>query len=329
LPTISSIGAFVADPTYTFTIFTSTRNRAHTLHRPFEALKAQTFRDFEWLVIDNGSTDGTTELIERYAAEADFPIRYYWQEDAGKQGSMNRAVKIARGALFVTLDSDDGIVPTALERLVANWESIPAGSRDRFTGVTALCLDEHGALVGTRFPFDPTDSDSREIRYRYKVRGEKWGFQRTDVLRKHLLPDIPGYRGLIPFSTIWSEIARSYKTRYVNEGLHVYWQDQEVRLSRPTAWSDDALGSMIEAGSIVRHDVAFFRDDPIAFVIMAIKYSRSAFHSGVGIREQWVEMDNLPARMLWVATLPAGWLVHWLERFGLASVVHRIRLLFA
>jgi hypothetical protein len=138
-----------------------------------------------------------------------------------------------------------------------------------------------------------------------------------------------GFGGVLGLWLFWWVFVGWYLCGLVNEGLHVYWQDQEVRLSRPTAWSDDALGSMIEAGSIVRHDVAFFRDDPIAFVIMAIKYSRSAFHSGVGIRQQWVEMDNLPARMLWVATLPAGWLVHWLERFGLASVVHRIRLLFA
>jgi glycosyltransferase involved in cell wall biosynthesis len=314
---------------HTFTVFTSTRNRAHTLDRPFESLRAQTFRDFEWIVIDNGSTDGTTELMDRYRAEADFPIRYFWQEDAGKQGSMNRAVGLAEGALFVTLDSDDGCVPTALERFKYHWDSIPPDERDRFTGVTVLCLDEHGRLVGTPFPDDPTDSDSREIRYRYKVKGEKWGFQRTEVLRDHLLPTIPGYRGLIPFSTIWSEIARAYKTRYVNEGLHIYWQDQEVRLSKPTAWSDDALGSMLEAESIVRNDVGFFADAPKDFVIMGIKYSRSAFHSGIGIRKQWTAMANGPARALWAATLPAGWLAHRLERIGFAAQVRRIRLFFA
>ena len=318
-----------ADPSpthHTFTVFTSTRNRAHTLDRPFRSLQAQTFRDFEWLVVDNGSTDGTAELIERFKAEADFPIRYFWQEDQGKQGSMNRAVQLADGKLFLTLDSDDGCVPDALERFKYHWDSIPGSIRDGFTGVTALCFDEHGELVGTRFPDDPTDSDSREIRYRYKVEGEKWGFHRIEVLREHPLPTVAGYQGLIPFSLMWSEIARSYKTRYVNEGLHIYWQDQQVRLSHPTGWSDDAYGSMLESGSIVANDIGYFTVAPKAFTIMAIKYSRSAFHSRVGVREQWRVIDDPRARALWLATLPAGWLVHRLERMGLAAPIRRIRL---
>ncbi len=313
-------------PGHTFTVFTSTRNRAHTLDRPFRSLMAQTFRDFEWLIVDNESTDGTAETVERFKAEADFPIRYFWQEDAGKQGSMNRAVKLADGEFFLTLDSDDGCVPDALERFKYHWDSIPPAEREAFTGVTVLCNDEHGSLVGSRFPNDPTDSDSREIRYRYHVTGEKWGFHRTAVLRAHPLPDVPGYRGLIPFSLMWSEIARSYKTRYVNEGLHVYWQDQQVRLSHPTGWSDDAYGSMLEAGSIVANDVGFFSVAPKAFTIAAIKYSRSALHSGVGVREQWQVMSNPAARTLWLATLPAGWLIHRLERLGFAATIRRIRL---
>src|SRR6478752_7327190 len=140
-----------ADPSptcHTFTVFTSTRNRAHTLDRPFRSLQAQTFRDFEWLIIDNGSTDGTPELVARYQAEADFPIRYLWQEDAGKHGSVNRAAPIAEGAFFLILDSDDGCVPVALERFKYHWDQIPADRRARFTGVTAHCLDESGEVVG-------------------------------------------------------------------------------------------------------------------------------------------------------------------------------------
>lgn len=59
-----------------FTVFTPAYNRAHTLHRVWESLKAQTERDFEWLVVDDGSTDNTAELIAQYQREADFPVRY-------------------------------------------------------------------------------------------------------------------------------------------------------------------------------------------------------------------------------------------------------------
>jgi len=311
---------------HTFTVFTPTRNRAHTLDRPFESLKAQTFRDFEWLIIDNGSTDGTAELVERFRAEADFPMRYVTQEDAGKHGSMNRAIDLAEGELFVTLDSDDGCVPTALERLKANWDGIPAADRDRFTGVTVNCLDQYGALVGTRFPADPTDSDSREIRYRHKVKGEKWGFHRTRILRQHPFPSTPGYRGLIPPTVLWAEIGRQYKTRYVNEDLHIYWMDQAVSLSRPTSRVEDAYGGMLEAQSIVDNDVAYFPDAPLAFLVMGIKFSRSAFHSGRGIGWQFRAMTNWPARALWAASLPAGWLAYRLELLGLESYVRRLRL---
>ena len=63
-------------PSFTFTVFTATRNRAHTLPRVYESLKAQTFRDFEWLIIDNESTDGTPDLVARWQDEAPFPVRY-------------------------------------------------------------------------------------------------------------------------------------------------------------------------------------------------------------------------------------------------------------
>lgn len=312
-------------PAYAFTVFTSTRNRAHTLQRVYGSLKAQTFRDFEWLVIDNGSTDGTSELIARYGSEADFPIRYYWQDDAGKHGSQNRAVDLAQGELFVILDSDDGCIPTTLERLKYHWESIPAERRSRFSGVTGLCKDEHGRLVGTPFPNDPTDSDNREIRYRYKVTGEKWGCLRTDVLREYPLPEVPGYRGVVPPTIVWSAIARSYKTRFVNEALHIYWQDQPVSLSRASGSAEDAYGGMLENKLTINHDLEFFVDSPLAFVMAAVNYARWSFHLRTGLRSQWRNLADARARALFAATVAAGWLAYLLDTRGLSHYARRVR----
>lgn len=174
---------------HTFTVFTPTYNRAHTLSRVHDSLRAQTFREFEWLIVDDGSTDGTGELVQKWSAEADYPIRYIWQENRGKHIAFNRAAAEARGELFLVLDSDDACVPEALERFHRHWRSIPLQERPRFSALTALCVDRHGNLIGTAFPQDVLDSDSIGIRYRHKLKGEKWGFHRTEVMRRFPFPE--------------------------------------------------------------------------------------------------------------------------------------------
>ena len=174
---------------YTFTIFTPTFNRAHTLQRVYTSLAQQTYRDFEWLVMDDGSTDNTSQLIESWKGESNFQIRYYKQVNMGQGVAFNRGVEHAEGELLLVLDSDDECVPHALEQLKHHWDAIDAQQRAGFSGVSVLCMDQNGNLVGDLFPKDVMDSDPLELRYRYKVKGEKWGFQRTDVLRRYPFPE--------------------------------------------------------------------------------------------------------------------------------------------
>lgn len=79
------------------TVFTPTYNRAATLARVYESLQRQTFRDFEWLIVDDGSEDETAELVERWRSTCSFPIRYLWQPNQGKHVAFNRGVELAQG----------------------------------------------------------------------------------------------------------------------------------------------------------------------------------------------------------------------------------------
>src|SRR5260370_7766570 len=92
---------------YVFTVFTPTFNRSQTLARVYESLRLQTFRDFEWLVVDDGSADGTRELIENWQTESLFPIRYIYQENQGNPTAFTRCVRESHVALFLTLHSHD------------------------------------------------------------------------------------------------------------------------------------------------------------------------------------------------------------------------------
>ncbi len=283
------------------------------LHRVHDSLVSQTFRDFEWLIVDNSSSDGTGELVAGWQAHSGFPIRYIVQENAGVHASWNRGVAEANGELLLEIRSADTFSADALERFDALWRDIPEGERQAYSGVSVNCVDEHGRLIGTEFPQDIMDSDSSEIRFRYKVQGEKWGFQRMDVMRQFPMPIVDGYTAYVPEAIVWRAIGRQYRTRYVNERLRVYWQDQTNGVS-VSPFESRAIGGLLESEALLNEDLRWFRYDPMAFVRKAAKYSRSAFHVGRSIPTQAAALRRPGARVLWALMLPAGWLLYRRDR---------------
>ncbi|MBD1906687.1 glycosyltransferase family 2 protein [Funiculus sociatus GB2-A5] len=294
---------------YVFTAFTPTYNRAYTLHRVYESLKAQTYRDFEWLIVDDGSTDNTCELVEQWHKEADFPIRYLYQENSGKYIAWNRGVQEARGKLFLCFDSDDACVPEALERLKYHWDSIPEPRKSIFSSVVCLCEERNGKLIGTRFPQEITDSDYLEIHYKFKVKGDKWGFDKTEILSRFPFPVLKGEK-LIGESLVWNAIARNnFKTRFVNEVLKIveYLPDG---LTRTTVGSKHALGTAFAHASSLNEDIGWFRYAPLTFFRSAVHYSRFSFHVGVTILKQFEGIKTRLGKILWFVALPLGYLVY-------------------
>ena len=289
-----------------FTVFTATYNRAHTLPRLYRALQAQTFRDFEWLIVDDGSTDHTAELVAGWQREGKLPIRYVRQEHAHKKAAFNRGVALARGELFLPLDSDDACVPHALERFWFHWQSIPPDRRQGFSAVTCLCQDEQGRIVGDPFPAEVVDSDSLEMRHRFRVRGEKWGFHRTEVLRRFPFPEeLPGY---VPEDVVWMAIAREYKTRYVNEPLRIYRVAApagEEQISHALNWRAMAPGHVLWMVSILTVEWPYFRVNPQRFLWAAATLTRFLLHRGRPPEGWWRRLTG-GARLLVVALAPAG-----------------------
>ena len=304
-------------PTPTFTIFTPTYNRAHVLPRLYDSLRAQRYRDFEWLVIDNASTDGTRAIVEGWVKDADITIRYLQNEvNLGHQASWKRGIQEARGHLFFEIRSADSLFPNALERLIYHWESIPENELARFSAVSALAVDEHGQLNGTPYPRDVIDATSLSIRFRYKVKGDKFGFQRLDVLRAVPIPEIPGYTGEIPARIVWRAIGRRYETRYVNERLRVYWQDQGPGLSRPVVKWANAPGRFLDAQDLLNNDLRWLPFAPITFFRNAVAYVCSGWQTGRPPARQVAELHGVRARLLWLAALPVGTVFYLIQRYA-------------
>jgi len=287
-----------------FTVFTPSYNSARTLPRVWESLKAQTFRSFEWVIIDESSRDDTAQLVENWRKQADFPLRFFIQKKPGKHNASNMAAKLAEGELFLTLDSDDACVPNALKRFLYYWRTIPEDKRAGFSAVTGLCMDQNGNPVGGRFPYDVLDSDSLDMKYRWRVKGEKWGFQRTDVMRHFPFPEVQ-HRAL-PEGVVWSAIARRYKTRYINEALRIYWIEPKAKSMTSGKFAvTGAVGYAYWHASILNNEMDWFRFAPLDFLKSAAHFSRFSFHAGDSISTQFKTLKPF-ARILWIIMLPFG-----------------------
>jgi glycosyltransferase involved in cell wall biosynthesis len=297
------------------TVFTATYNRAHTLHRVFESLRAQTLRDFEWLVIDDGSTDGTQKLVTGWARAADFPIRYLRQDHAGKHFGHNRALVEARGRFFVVLDSDDAFVPDALEKLARLWDTIPECERHSFYSVGGLCRDQNGAIVGDRVPTDPFDADLREMTYVHGIFGEKVILAQTDVLRRYPFPEIPGT--YVPEGLVWLDIAKNFKTRWSNEVVRIYYvNDPETgtTVTQRGSRGHHALGRWYFYIWLLNNDLEYFAGAPLPFVKAAARLPVVGWLSGQTLRQSFMSLKSGGAKLLLLATLPLSALLYVVER---------------
>lgn len=201
------------------TVFTPTYNRAHLLPRLYESLKAQTCQDFEWLIVDDGSTDNTAgvlaPLLQDGLGEAE--IRYFKQPNGGKHRAINRGVQEAQGELFFIVDSDDKLPSNALE-FIAFYYSQVAGD-NHFAGVSGLRYYFDGKQVGGEQPFDVTDCSMLDIRHKHKIRGDMAEVFRTKVMREFPFPEIEGER-FCTEALVWGRMSQKYVIRYFHENIY-------------------------------------------------------------------------------------------------------------
>jgi glycosyltransferase involved in cell wall biosynthesis len=165
----------------TLTVFTPAYNRAYTLHLCYESLKRQTSQDFEWLIIDDGSTDNTKDMVGRWIKDGLIEIRYYYQENQGMHGAHNTAYEKIKTELNVCVDSDDYLADDAVEKIVTFWTRY-GGSQ--YAGIVGLDAKPDGEVIGTRMPENLNAATHSDLYGKYGVKGDKKLVYRSDLTRK-------------------------------------------------------------------------------------------------------------------------------------------------
>ena len=197
----------------TLTIFTPAYNRAYTLHLGYEALLRQTCQDFEWLIIDDGSTDNTRELVAGWIKENKIPIRYHYQENQGMHGAHNTAYRLITTELNTCIDSDDYMPDDAVEKIVTFWKK---HSSNEVAGIIGLDADFQGNIIGTTFTEKQTTLGGF---YAQGGKGDKKMVYRTEIINKY--PEYPLFKGekYVSLGYKYELIDQDYSLLTLNEVL--------------------------------------------------------------------------------------------------------------
>ena len=292
------------------TILTPTFNRAHLLPRLFESLTHQTDFNFEWLVIDDGSTDGTSDLFAgKTFLSAPFSIRYYRQENGGKHRALNAGVKQAKGDFIFIADSDDRLLPQSVAIVGQHTSAI--ADDNTFAGVAGLDVFDDERIVGTGLPQDIIDCNAMDIRYRYHVDGDLKEVFKTAVLQEFPFPEIQDEK-FCPEQLVWFRIAQKYKLRYFNTPIYV----AEYQPNGITA-------SIIRVRMLAPQATCMMYAEMLAYKIPFKEKIKAAINF-------WRFKACAPSRVM-ITTLKGGWrwcyligmLLHWRDKkqVGAASLL--------
>lgn len=206
-----------------FNIITPTYNRRHTLDRVYSSLLNQTYKEFNWIIVDDCSTDDTHELVQEWIDENKLDIDYhYLEKNGGKSAAVNYALDHCNEIYTIIADSDDSFVPETLSDLKSLWQSIKNMETKReIASIWTLTTDENGNVVGDKFPSDQWVVNFKERVLKHKIKGEKWACWRTKVLANYKMY-VNENSNIIQESHTWNRINADYDFLCVNVAHRCY-----------------------------------------------------------------------------------------------------------
>ncbi|MDO5614610.1 MAG: glycosyltransferase family 2 protein [Cruoricaptor ignavus] len=299
------------------TIITPTYNRAHTLPRVYESLKKQTFQDFEWMIMDDGSTDDTENLVKEFQQENTIRISYFREKNRHKFLTVLDGIKKVKSPYHMIVDSDDSYPENSLEILYNEAEKIT--NPNDYIGIMGLSADENGNIVGNSYPKNGFDGSIFDMRYKHKVRGDKFGiFFSKSYLKQIEGKDYSEYegKGYIPQSVIFNEYdAKGLKTRFINQVVRIYHKDENDSASvSNTRWTGKNVFGLREGHlSFLNCYGSQLFSYPKALIRNLIGYQFYSFKNKNSFGEILSDVKPVFIKILGVLALPFSFVYHKLK----------------
>ena len=201
------------------TVLTPTFNRGGRLQSLWESLQKQTVKDFEWFVVDDGSTDGTKDLITQLQEKSDFPIRYIYKSNGGKHTALNVGIHTICSELIFIVDSDDCVTDDAVESILKIHKKYR--SQNNICGYAFLRAFPDGKVNGKKFDVDEKIGSYIDVR----VNGDDTGADKAEVFKTHCLKEFPfpeySNEKFLGEDLVWVRMARKYEMVHINKAIYV------------------------------------------------------------------------------------------------------------
>lgn len=223
-------------------IITATYNREKLLSRLYKSLCEQTCKDFEWIVIDDGSVDDTEELVNEFINKKIIDITYVKKINGGKHTAMNLGIDIAKCEFCFFVDSDDFLPSNSIEIIYKKLNHIKnLDEYDKLAGICGDNQDQNANLIGVASPNNRI-LNYLDYRYKFKISGDKSEIYKTKILKAFKFPEFKNEK-FCPEALIWNRISREYDMFFFNEKIYCReYQDEgltskiyEIRKKSPKA----------------------------------------------------------------------------------------------
>lgn len=271
------------------TIFTPTYNRAHLLERLYKNLCEQEYQNFEWLIIDDGSTDNTREIIENYKREGKLNIQYFYKENGGKHTAINFGLEKAQSDIFFLLDSDDFLEKSATKVVAEKWDIIR--NTPSLCGIVGLSKFLNKEVRTDAFPEDDWVVSFTDIYFKYKILGDKPVAFKTSVMKQFPFPENQGIHFVFE-AVSWHEMAKKYNVLAVNDLLQ-YKEYTEDGITRNTYKKDYVKGLAFSFFHLVKNRTYPFAKYPHHFLWNYIHLAINSLLSGESYFNQLSLIDKI------------------------------------
>ena len=310
-----------------FTVFTPTYNRAHTLPRVYECLINQSYTNFIWLIIDDGSTDKTKELVDTWINKGILEIKYIYKPNGGKHTAMELAYKSVTTKYIITLDSDDTLLPNAIETFHFNWKLVEEQELDNeIAEIRAFSKDDiTGNPVGgnlSMFLKDDKYIDTTWQEWVLKFRHTHEMTMAQNTIKLNECVDFERYRlysdkiKYIGERVFWSAIGRKYKTRYIRYIARIYHQDAGESLLRPRIEDKKFFyAHWVVSFYITNENIAYFWYNPLIFIKNILIYSISGFFLNITFIKQIKVITNRLFCNLYIILYPISYLIYLYKKY--------------